>query len=177
MLVMDDDLVWTMETFSLGCPVLCSPPSPCLEPKHTHVAFLKTHKTASSTMQNLLFGVNGGTALSPVLLSMHLHLQPYAPPHPAAQHHHARNTLTFDLGGEKARSAEDVGYSWAFVAEVEQAFTLGMIAEHFDESLVLQRHLLFWDLEADSPALPATALPPELPLEHSAAASVPPSSP
>ncbi|CAL8383845.1 unnamed protein product [Arctogadus glacialis] len=132
-----------MEAFSLGCPVLCSPPSPCLEPKHTHVAFLKTHKTASSTMQNLLFG-----------------------------HHHARNTLTFNLGGDKARLAEDVGYSRAFVA-----LTLGMIAEHFDESLVLRRHLLSWDLEAASPALPVTALPPELPLEHSAAASVPPSSP
>ncbi|CAL8377936.1 unnamed protein product [Gadus morhua 'NCC'] len=221
---------WTMEAFYLGCPVLCSLPSPCLEPKHTHVAFLKTHKTASSTMQNLLFRfaerhnltvalpiqscghqfcyprtftshfVHPHT-LPPSIVTNHMRfsraelrrlmpedtvyitilrepglmfeslfsyynqicqsfkrvpncsleafleepLRYYRPKEKDAMY--ARNTLTFDLGGDKDRSAEDVGYSRAFVAEVEQAFALVMIAEHFDESLVLLRHLLSWDLE------------------------------
>ncbi|KAJ8007923.1 hypothetical protein DPEC_G00099220 [Dallia pectoralis] len=44
---------WTMEAFHLGCSSLR--PHPSSKPKHTNVAFLKTHKTASTTMQNLLF--------------------------------------------------------------------------------------------------------------------------
>lgn len=60
---------------------------------------------------------------------------------------YARNTLTFDLGGDKDRPATDVTYARAFVAEVERVFSLVMIAEHFDESLVLLRHLLSWDLD------------------------------
>ena len=35
-----------------------------------------------------------------------------------------------------------MGYARAFVVEVEQVFTLLMIAEHFDESLILLRRLL-----------------------------------
>lgn len=60
---------------------------------------------------------------------------------------YARNTLTFDLGGDKDRPATDVAYARAFVAEVERVFSLVMIAEYFDESLVLLRHLLSWDLD------------------------------
>ncbi|KAI4808577.1 hypothetical protein KUCAC02_000634 [Chaenocephalus aceratus] len=48
-------LSWTMGAFHIGCPALSSHPAPGLKPKHTNVVFLKTHKTASSTMQNLLF--------------------------------------------------------------------------------------------------------------------------
>lgn len=59
---------------------------------------------------------------------------------------YARNTLTFDLGGDKDRT-KDVAYARAFVEEVEQVFSLVMIAEYFDESLVLLRHLLSWDLD------------------------------
>ncbi|XP_013881504.1 galactose-3-O-sulfotransferase 3, partial [Austrofundulus limnaeus] len=40
---------WTMEVFHR------SPASHSLAHKHTNVAFLKTHKTASSTLQNILF--------------------------------------------------------------------------------------------------------------------------
>ncbi|CAL8325851.1 unnamed protein product [Lota lota] len=221
---------WTMEAFYLGCPSHCSIPSPCLEPKHTHVAFLKTHKTASSTMQNLLFRFaehNNLTVALPVQSCGHQFCYPrpftshFVHPHtlpPSVITNHmrfnraelrrlmpddtvyvtilrepgsmfeslfsyynqvcqsfrrvpncsleafleepwryyrpgekesmyARNTLTFDLGGDKDHPPEDVGYARAFAAEVERAFALVMIAEHFDESLVLLRHLLSWDLE------------------------------
>lgn len=60
---------------------------------------------------------------------------------------YAHNTLTFDLGGNKDRSSTDVAYAQAFVAEMEKVFSLVMISEYFDESLVLLRHLLSWDLE------------------------------
>ncbi|KAF7229952.1 galactose-3-O-sulfotransferase 3-like [Nothobranchius furzeri] len=60
---------------------------------------------------------------------------------------YARNTLTFDLGGDKDRPSTDVAYAKAFVEEVERVFSLVMISEYFDESLVLLRHLLSWDLE------------------------------
>lgn len=61
---------------------------------------------------------------------------------------YARNTLTFDLGGNKDQpSADVVRYAKRFAAEVEYVFSLVMIAEYFDESLILLRHLLSWDLE------------------------------
>lgn len=59
----------------------------------------------------------------------------------------AHNTLTFDLGGEKDRPATDGAYARGLVRDVERTFSLVMIAEHFDKSLVLLRHLLNWDLE------------------------------
>ncbi|KAM4714737.1 galactose-3-O-sulfotransferase 3-like [Anableps anableps] len=59
----------------------------------------------------------------------------------------AHNTLTFDLGGDKDRPATDVAYAHDFVEEVDKVFSLVMISEYFDESLVLLRHLLSWDLE------------------------------
>ena len=219
-----------MEAFYLGCPILCSPSAPCPEPKHTHLAFLKTHKTASSTLLNVLFRFadrHNLTLALPIQACGHQFCYPRPftshfvhphtlPPSVIANHMrfnraelrrlmpndtvyitilrepglmfeslfsyynqicpsfkrvpncsleafleeplryyrpkennsmYARNTLTFDLGGDKDRSAEDVGYARAFVAEVEQAFTLVMIAEHFDESLVLLRRLLSWELE------------------------------
>ncbi|CAL8242039.1 unnamed protein product [Merluccius merluccius] len=221
---------WTMEAFYLGCPSLRSHPSPGLEPKHTHVAFLKTHKTASTTMQNLLFRFaerNNLTVALPMQSCTHQFCYPrtftshFVHPHtlpPSIITNHmrfnraelqrlmptdtvyitilrepssmfeslfsyynqycqsfkrvpnssleafledpwsyyrpnekdsmyARNTLTFDLGGDKDRPPADAGYAQAFVAEVERVFTLVMIAEHFDESLVLLRHLLSWDLD------------------------------
>ncbi len=60
---------------------------------------------------------------------------------------YARNTLTFDLGGDKDRPATDEAYAQTFLAEVDQVFSLVLIAEYFDESLVLLRHLLSWDLD------------------------------
>lgn len=220
---------WTMEAFHVGCPVLRSHPAAGLKPKHTNVAFLKTHKTASSTMQNLLFRFaerNNLTVALPIqscghqfcyprLFSSHF-VHPHAHTPNIITNHmrfnktevqrlmpndtkyitilrepvsmfeslfsyynqycqsfkrvsngsleaflknpryyyradekdsmYAHNTLTFDLGGDKDRT-KDVAYAQAFLAEVEQVFSLVMIAEYFDESLVLLRHLLSWDLD------------------------------
>ncbi|XP_047466237.1 galactose-3-O-sulfotransferase 3-like isoform X2 [Mugil cephalus] len=216
----------------LGCPALFSHPSLALKPKpkHTNVVFLKTHKTASSTIQNLLFRFaerNNLTVALPVQACNHQFCYPYSftsrfvhahtlPPNivtnhmrfnkPELQHlmpndtiyftilrepgsmfeslftyynrhcetfqrvpngsleafleeplryykakegysMYAHNTLTFDLGGDKDCPATNVTYAQAFVAEVERVFSLVMIAEYFDESLVLLRHLLSWDLD------------------------------
>ncbi|KAM9836427.1 galactose-3-O-sulfotransferase 3 [Aulostomus maculatus] len=223
-------LSWTMEAFHLGCPTLRSHPAPGLKPKHTNVAFLKTHKTASTTMQNLMFRFaerNNLTVALPVQACGHQFCYPRSfsshfvhphtlPPNILTSHMrfnkaevqrlmpndtvyitilrepssmfeslfsyynqycqsfkrvpngsleafleepwryyrpdekdsmYARNTLTFDLGGDKDRPATDVAYARAFVAEVERTFSLVMIAEYFDESLVLLRHRLSWDLD------------------------------
>nr|XP_019964256.1 PREDICTED: galactose-3-O-sulfotransferase 3-like [Paralichthys olivaceus] len=223
-------LSWTMDAFHLGCPAIQSHPAPGLKPKHTNVAFLKTHKTASTTMQNLLFRFaerNNLTAALPVQACSHQFCYPRSftshfvhphtlPPNIITSHMrfnkaelqrlmpndtiyvtilrepshmfeslfsyynqhcqsfkrvpngsleafleepwhyyrpeekdsmYARNSLTFDLGGDKDRPSTDVAYARSFVAEVDRVFSLVLIAEYFDESLVLLRHLLSWDLE------------------------------
>ncbi|XP_058481365.1 galactose-3-O-sulfotransferase 3 isoform X1 [Solea solea] len=218
------------KAFHIGSLNLCSHPSPALKPKHTNVAFLKTHKTASTTMQNIVFRFaerNNLTVALPVPSCNHQFCYPTSfkthfvhphtlPPNIISSHMrfnrtevqwlmpndtfyitilrepgsmfeslfsyynqycvsfksvpnasleaflddplryyrplekssmYARNTLTFDLGGEKDRPSTDVAYAEAFVAEVERVFPLVMITEYFDESLVLLRHLLNWDLD------------------------------
>ena len=45
----------TIEALQLGCPILHFHPASLLDMKQTNIVFLKTHKTASSTVQNLLF--------------------------------------------------------------------------------------------------------------------------
>ncbi|KAM3590468.1 uncharacterized protein V6R79_010348 [Siganus canaliculatus] len=223
-------LNWTTDAFYLGCQSLRSHPAPGLKPKHTNVAFLKTHKTASTTMQNLLFRFaerHNITVALPVQTCGHQFCYPrsfnsyFVHPHtlppniitshlrfnkaelkrlmpnntiyvtilrePASMFEslftyynqycqsfrrvprssleafierpwryyrpdekdsmYARNTLTFDLGGDKDRPASDEEYAEAFLADVDKVFSLVMIAEYFDESLVLLRHLLSWDLE------------------------------
>ncbi|XP_062371963.1 galactose-3-O-sulfotransferase 3 [Sardina pilchardus] len=235
-------LNWTMSAFSLGCS---STPLESLttavaglgltvapaKPKHTAVAFLKTHKTASSTVQNLLFRFaerHNLTVALPVSSCGHQFCYPhtfsgrFVHPHtvppdvltshtrlnvgamrrlmpngtryvtilrePAAMFEslfsyynthcqsfhrvpngsleeflrqpelyyraqekdsmYARNTLTFDLGGNKDHQpAGDAEYARAFAARLDSVFSLVMIAEHFDESLVLLRRLLNWELE------------------------------
>ncbi|XP_062849669.1 galactose-3-O-sulfotransferase 3 [Trichomycterus rosablanca] len=208
----------------------CSSPS-SRSAKHTSVVFLKTHKTASSTVQNILFRFaerNNLTVALPVpacdhqfcypqlfstrfvysqtippdIVTNHLRFsrselrrimpnntiyitilrepgamfeslfsyysqycesfrrvpncsleafldQPWAYYRPDEKDSmYARNTLTFDLGGDKDRSPADAAtYAKRFAAEVERVFSLVMIAEYFDESLVLLRHRLSWDLE------------------------------
>nr|XP_020671675.1 galactose-3-O-sulfotransferase 3 [Pogona vitticeps] len=207
----------------------CGPP-PSSRPKHTAVAFLKTHKTASTTVQNLLFRFaerhNLTVALPhhacdhqfcyprnfsarfvhpytlpPRLIASHLRfnhdelrrLMPndtvyitilrepvamfeslfsyynqYCPafkrvpngsmevfldhPHRYYRSHdkyamYAHNTMVYDLGGDPDRSAEDPAYLAEFIRHVERIFSLVMLAEYFDESLVLLRRLLAWDLE------------------------------
>ncbi|XP_061576778.1 galactose-3-O-sulfotransferase 3-like [Cololabis saira] len=221
-------LKWIKEIFHFGYSTL--PSDPGLKPKQTNIVFLKTHKTASSTVQNLLFRFaerNNLTVALPVESCRHQFCYPrifksdFVHPHtlPAniiTNHMHfsktalqdlmpnntiyvtiireptsmfeslftycrnicqsfkrvlngsleaflnnplnyyrpkehdsmyARNCLTFDLGGDKDRPPTDVAYAQAFVAEVERAFSLVMISDYFDESLVLLRHLLSWDLD------------------------------
>ncbi|XP_068164919.1 galactose-3-O-sulfotransferase 3-like [Antennarius striatus] len=60
---------------------------------------------------------------------------------------YARNTMTFDLGKDKDHPPTDAAYVQAFLAEMEQAFSLVMITDYFDESLIVLRHLLSWDLD------------------------------
>ncbi|XP_017293721.2 galactose-3-O-sulfotransferase 3-like [Kryptolebias marmoratus] len=214
-----------MEAFHLRCPTLHS-----LKPKHTNIVFLKTHKTASSTMQNILFRFAERNNLTlalpkpscgylfcyPQFFSSHFVHPDTLPPNMISSHMRfnktalqrlmpndtiyitilrepasmfeslftyftvyseafkrvpkgsleafiadplryyrpnegnsmfAHNTLTFDLGGNKDRPATDVTYAQTFAAEVEKVFSLVMISEYFDESLVLLRHLLSWDLD------------------------------
>uniref|UniRef100_A0A8C6WXR5 Galactose-3-O-sulfotransferase 3 n=1 Tax=Neogobius melanostomus TaxID=47308 RepID=A0A8C6WXR5_9GOBI len=205
---------WSIKSFHFGCPSV--PRGPRV--KHTDVVFLKTHKTASSTMQNLLFRFaerHNLTVALPVPACGHQFCYPRTftshfvhphtlPPNIVTNHMrfnkaelqrlmpnnttyitimrepssmfeslfvyysqycqsfkrvtnasleafldnpwhyyraeekdsmYARNTLTFDLGGDKDRPATDI------------TFSLVMISEYFDESLILLRHLLNWDLE------------------------------
>ncbi|XP_037538887.1 galactose-3-O-sulfotransferase 3 [Nematolebias whitei] len=221
---------WSMEAFHLRCSTLRSQITPGLKPKHTNIVFLKTHKTASTTMQNMLFRFAERNNLTmalpkpncghqfcyPQLFSSHFVHPHTLPPNMITSHMrfnktalqrlmpndtiyitilrepasmfeslftyysrhsgsfrrvpngsleafladplryyrpeeadsmYARNTLTFDLGGNKDRTATDVTYAQAFVAEVEKVFSLVMISEYFDESLVLLSHLLSWDLD------------------------------
>ncbi|KAL2079222.1 hypothetical protein ACEWY4_024966 [Coilia grayii] len=232
-------LNWTMDSLSLGCSSLplgrwrlssLGITTATGKPKHTSVVFLKTHKTASTTVQNILFrfaerhnltvafpitvcghqfcyphpfsvrNVHPNTK-SPDVLTSHTRLnvsemrrlmpndtlyftilrepaamfeslfsyysmhclsfqrvpkgsieeflrQPqlyYRPEEPDSCY--ARNTLTYDLGGDKDRPPGDGEYAKNFVAHVDAVFSLVMIAEHFDESLVLLRRLLNWEIE------------------------------
>nr|XP_056709876.1 galactose-3-O-sulfotransferase 3 [Euleptes europaea] len=218
-------LGWFPKSSSFSCAPLLS-----LRPKHTAVAFLKTHKTASTTVQNLLFRFaewhNLTVALPhhacdhqfcyprnfssrfvhpytlpPRFIASHLRfnreelrrLMPndtiyvtilrepvtmfeslfsyynqYCPafkrvpngsmevfldnPHSYYRPHekyamYARNTLVYDLGGDPEHSPGDPTYLPEFIHQVESIFSLVMLAEYFDESLVLLRRLLAWDLD------------------------------
>ncbi|KAK7909930.1 hypothetical protein WMY93_014614 [Mugilogobius chulae] len=196
------------------------------KPKHTNVVFLKTHKTASSTMQNMLFRFaerhNLTVALPkndfqfaypsyftsalvdprtkpPNIITNHMRfnkkeLEKLMPPdtvyittmretsamfeslfvyyytHSQSFHRvpqksleafldspfkyyrsyegdsmYARNCLTFDLGGDK--DGYELDYAQRLAAKVEETFSLVMISDYFDESLILLRRLLNWDLE------------------------------
>lgn len=59
---------------------------------------------------------------------------------------HARNNMWFDLGFDHDAPPEE-SYVRARLAEVEQRFQLVLIAEHFDESMVLLRRRLRWQLD------------------------------
>ncbi|XP_016280862.2 galactose-3-O-sulfotransferase 3 [Monodelphis domestica] len=61
---------------------------------------------------------------------------------------YAHNTLAYDLGGDNERNArQEPAYLAGLIRDVEATFSLVMIAEYFDESLVLLRRLLAWDLD------------------------------
>lgn len=59
---------------------------------------------------------------------------------------YARNNMWFDLGYDNNAPAEE-NYVRARLAEVERRFQLVLIAEHFDESMVLLRRRLRWQLD------------------------------
>ncbi|XP_044097984.1 galactose-3-O-sulfotransferase 2 [Neovison vison] len=59
----------------------------------------------------------------------------------------ARNNMWFDLGFDNDARADDEGYVRARLADVERQFQLVLIAEHFDESMVLLRRALRWRLD------------------------------
>nr|XP_013012754.1 galactose-3-O-sulfotransferase 2-like [Cavia porcellus] len=59
---------------------------------------------------------------------------------------YARNSMWFDLGFNNDAAADDA-YVRARLVEVEQRFQLVLIAEYFDESMVLLRRLLHWQLD------------------------------
>ncbi|XP_057602511.1 galactose-3-O-sulfotransferase 2 [Hippopotamus amphibius kiboko] len=59
---------------------------------------------------------------------------------------HARNNMWFDLGFDNDAQPEE-GYVRARLAETERRFQLVLIAEHFDESMVLLRRRLRWRLD------------------------------
>ncbi|XP_029813240.1 galactose-3-O-sulfotransferase 3 [Suricata suricatta] len=221
-------LSWYPKLFPLSCPPLRDSPP---RPKHMTVAFLKTHKTAGTTVQNILFRFAERHNLTVALphpscehqfcyprnFSAHFVHPATRPPHVLASHlrfdraelerlmppgtvyvtilrepaamfeslfsyynqycpafrrvpnasleaflrapetyyragEHfamfAHNTLAYDLGGDNERSPrEDAAYLAGLIRQVEEVFSLVMIAEYFDESLVLLRRLLAWDLD------------------------------
>uniref|UniRef100_A0A2K5D7U2 Galactose-3-O-sulfotransferase 2 n=2 Tax=Aotus nancymaae TaxID=37293 RepID=A0A2K5D7U2_AOTNA len=59
---------------------------------------------------------------------------------------YAKNNMWFDFGFDPDAPVEE-GYVRARIAEVERRFRLVLIAEHFDESLVLLRRRLRWALD------------------------------
>ncbi|XP_076999355.1 galactose-3-O-sulfotransferase 2-like [Tamandua tetradactyla] len=59
---------------------------------------------------------------------------------------HAKNNMWFDFGFDNNAAATE-GYVRARLAEVERRFQLVLIAEHFDESMVLLRRALRWRLD------------------------------
>ncbi|XP_010634474.1 galactose-3-O-sulfotransferase 3 [Fukomys damarensis] len=221
-------LSWYPKLFPLSCPPLRESPP---RPKHMTVAFLKTHKTAGTTVQNILFRFAERHNLTVALphpscehqfcyprnFSAHFVHPATRPPHVLASHlrfdraelerlmppgtiyitilrepaamfeslfsyynqycpafrrvpnasleaflqapetyyragEHfamfAHNTLAYDLGGDNERSPRnDAAYLAGLIRQVEEVFSLVMIAEYFDESLVLLRRLLAWDLD------------------------------
>ncbi|NXK92105.1 G3ST2 sulfotransferase, partial [Formicarius rufipectus] len=59
---------------------------------------------------------------------------------------YARNIMWFDFGYDN--NAEDnTNYTQAILKEIEQNFHLILIADYFDESMILLKHALCWDLD------------------------------
>ncbi|XP_064293748.1 galactose-3-O-sulfotransferase 4 [Phalacrocorax carbo] len=65
----------------------------------------------------------------------------------ARGNHYARNLQWFDFGLPAARDGDGAAVA-AALAGLERAFALVLLAEHFDESLVLLREALCWPEEA-----------------------------
>ncbi|NWI84554.1 G3ST2 sulfotransferase, partial [Pitta sordida] len=68
--------------------------------------------------------------------------------HPAdhRQNIYARNIMWFDFGYDN-NAKDDTEYTQAVLEEIEHNFHLILIADYFDESMVLLKHILCWDLD------------------------------
>ncbi|NWV60812.1 G3ST2 sulfotransferase, partial [Malurus elegans] len=68
--------------------------------------------------------------------------------HPAdyRQNIYARNIMWFDFGYNN-NAKDDPEYTQAVLEEIEQNFQLILIADYFDESMILLKHALCWDLD------------------------------
>uniref|UniRef100_A0A8C2I445 Galactose-3-O-sulfotransferase 3 n=1 Tax=Cyprinus carpio TaxID=7962 RepID=A0A8C2I445_CYPCA len=168
-------MILTLEAFWLGCPSSMSSStqgSGGPSAKHTSVAFLKTHKTASSTVQNILFRFaerNNLTVALPITTCDHQFCYPrpfsahFIHPHttpPDIITNHLRfsraelqrlmpnNTIYITILREPGAMFESLfTYFNQYCLKMERVFSLVMISEYFDESLVLLRRLLSWDLD------------------------------
>uniref|UniRef100_A0A8C3XH20 Galactose-3-O-sulfotransferase 2 n=1 Tax=Cyanoderma ruficeps TaxID=181631 RepID=A0A8C3XH20_9PASS len=212
--------------FSKGHEELLIPPMPCRA--RTNVMFLKTHKTASSTVLNIMFRfaerydltvalppdqlfhlgyprtfvaqfVEGFETIGqnynimcnhlrfnpvkrvmaantfyfsilrnpiPLLESSYIYYKSNVPAfrssknvnefvasptkyyHPAdyRANIYARNIMWFDFGYNN-NAEDDPKYIQAVLKEIEQNFHLILIADYFDESMILLKHALCWDLD------------------------------
>ncbi|KAF2982121.1 hypothetical protein EK904_010781 [Melospiza melodia maxima] len=183
------------------------PPTPCRA--KTNVMFLKTHKTASSTVLNIMFRfaerhnltvalpanklvhlgypstfmarfVEGFETIGqnynimcnhlrnpiPLLESSYIYYKDYVPAfrsskdvneflesptryYQPADHRrniYARNIMWFDFGYDN-NANDDANYTQAVLEQIEHNFHLILIADYFDESMVLLKHTLCWDLD------------------------------
>ncbi|XP_065496007.1 galactose-3-O-sulfotransferase 2 [Caloenas nicobarica] len=59
---------------------------------------------------------------------------------------YARNIMWFDFGYDN-NAQDNRKYVQAVLKEIEQNFHLILIAEYFDESMILLKHVLCWDLD------------------------------
>lgn len=59
---------------------------------------------------------------------------------------YARNIMWFDFGYNN-NAENDTQYTQAVLEEIEQNFHLILIADYFDESMILLKHTLCWDLD------------------------------
>ncbi|XP_068939458.1 galactose-3-O-sulfotransferase 2 isoform X2 [Petaurus breviceps papuanus] len=64
---------------------------------------------------------------------------------PSIRNMHAKNNMWFDFGYDNNRSGRD--YVQGVIEEIQQHFQLILISEYFDESMVLLRSTLHWDLD------------------------------
>lgn len=60
--------------------------------------------------------------------------------------YHARNNMWFDLGYNN-NAVYDEDYFWSTIQNIEQNFQLMLLADYFDESMILLKNTLCWDLD------------------------------
>ncbi|XP_043849243.1 galactose-3-O-sulfotransferase 2 [Dromiciops gliroides] len=58
---------------------------------------------------------------------------------------YAKNNMWFDFGYDNNRGGQ--GYVQAVIGEIQRQFQLILISDYFDESMVLLRNMLHWDLD------------------------------